>query len=106
MGTGTAEEQSFDRRLIPSESEQWPHREELIERQFSVEDLSAGEAPSAFEIERRQRLPLDDQRAKIRCVLHQRLHDGVAERVAPIVPGDRLPVSCCRLLSEVVRRKL
>src|SRR5436190_1683446 len=99
IGAGTAREtragvrpratrvETTNRCLVLAEAQQWPHGKELIERQFTVENLSAGEAPALLEIERRDDLARHDQGLQSRRILFQRVDGGVREGVAIAVPS-------------------
>ena len=63
-----------------------PQEEELLERQLALEDVALGEAEVALDVERRQDLPVEDQALQVRRVLGDRVDDGVAERLALLVP--------------------
>src|SRR5687767_1858488 len=63
MRAGAAKIQAFDRRPVLSPSEKRPKREELIERMFTMKDVTAGQAVNLFQVERRQNLAMNDQAA-------------------------------------------
>ena len=46
--------------------QQWPHRKELVERQLAVEDVAAGQAIVAFEVQWRDDLRGEDLLANAR----------------------------------------
>jgi hypothetical protein len=52
-----------------------------------LKDVAFGEPIFALDIEGCQNLPMQDQVLEIRRVFTQRVDDGVAERVAALVPG-------------------
>ena len=62
------------------------HGEELIERQFTVEDLSAGKAVLIFQVVRGDDLVRQDQFRQIRRVLRERLDDGLPKGFALCLP--------------------
>src|ERR1700744_5310248 len=56
MRAGAAEEQSANRSLIAGPIEHGTHGKKLIEREFAVEDVAAGEAVDRLEVARRNDL--------------------------------------------------
>src|SRR3954452_15609273 len=69
MGARSAEKQAIDRRTVARAAEERPRDEPLIERELAVEDVPAGHAVRALEIERRDHLSREDGRVEPRCVL-------------------------------------
>ena len=78
MRSTAAQIQALDRRLIARPVEQRPHGEELIEREFTVEDMSSREPVGFFQILGRDDLALEDGLRQIRCVLRDRFYNGFA----------------------------
>src|SRR6476620_2853718 len=68
MRAGTAEVQPANRRAVLPPAEQRPHRQQLFERELAVEDVSAGEAVRALEIERCDHLHCHDGRCQPWCM--------------------------------------
>ena len=65
-----------------------PEEEQLVQRQFSLEDVPLAQARDALDVRRRQHLLAHDQRLDVRRVARQRLDHRVAERVAlRVVPA-------------------
>src|SRR3954453_1777042 len=65
----SAEIQIVDWRPIPRPIQQRTHREELIQRQLSMEDLATGQSVFFFQVARRDDLVREDQFRQIRGVL-------------------------------------
>ena len=59
--------------------EQRAHREELVERQLAVMDVSAGQAPLPLQIGRRHHFGVHDQAAHARHVAIQRVEHGAQQ---------------------------
>ena len=87
MRARSAEEQILDRRPVARPAEQRARDEQLIERQLAVEDVAAGQAVRALEVERRDHLARDDRRVEARRVLRDRARRRGAEAIALGVPG-------------------
>src|SRR5579859_7169628 len=68
MRARAAEEKSADGRLVARPIENRTHREELVESQFTVENVAAGETIGCFEIFGRDDLNTFDKAWKIWCV--------------------------------------
>ena len=69
MRARAAQVQTANRRSVLAETEKRPHGEELIEGKLAVKNLPAGQSPLALEVEGRQHLPGDDERAEAGRVL-------------------------------------
>src|SRR5215212_3034327 len=66
MRRRTAHVKVFDRRAILRPARCGPQEEELLERQFALEDVSLRQSKVAFEIERRQHLSIANQALDVR----------------------------------------
>ena len=66
MRSRAAQMQTLNRRLVPPVSKEWAHSEELIERQFAVEDVAAVETVIAFQVRRRDDPGGDDELGQAR----------------------------------------
>src|SRR3954451_22659192 len=66
MGARSAEKQAIDRGTVARAAEERPRDEPLIERELAVEDVPAGHAVRALEIERRDHLSREDGRVEPR----------------------------------------
>src|SRR5262245_58408688 len=78
-----------NRRLVLRPARNRPREEQLLERQLALEDVALGQPELALDVERRQYLAMEDDVAEIRRVFGDRVDDGVAERLALLVPGAR-----------------
>ena len=90
MGAGAAEEKSANGSGVAGEAEERAHGEKLVEGEFAVRDVAAGEAVGFFEVEGGDDAAGDDFRGQIGRVLGEGFDDGVGEGVAvggPIVRG-------------------
>src|SRR5882762_511999 len=56
MRAGAAEEKAADGRFVARPIKNRAHGEELIEREFAVKNMAAGEAVGSFQIKRRDNL--------------------------------------------------
>lgn len=83
---GTAEEESADGRLVAGKAEERAHGEELVEGEFAVGDVAAGEGVVVFEVERSDDAAREDFGGKIGRVFGESLDDGVGEGIALIFP--------------------
>jgi hypothetical protein len=83
---GAAEEESTDGRLVTGEAEERAHGEELVEGEFAVGDVAAGEAVIGFEVERSDDAAREDFRGKIGRVFGEGADDGVGEGIAAMIP--------------------
>ena len=87
MRAGAAQIQAADGRPVARPARHRAHREHLVQAHLAVEDVAAGDAEAALQVERRQHLPVLDDGADVgRVLLDQRDH-AVAERLAQFVPG-------------------
>src|SRR5580698_5945840 len=85
MSAGAAEEESANRSFIPRPIQNRTHGEELIEREFAVEDVPAGEAVDRFEIARRDDLHRLDDLIEVRRMDSERFEDVLGEDSGMIV---------------------
>src|SRR5712691_14175 len=76
-----------DRRRIACKTEQRARDEQLIERELAVEDVTAGQAVRALEIQRCDHLARHDRRFEAGRIACDRASRGVAEAIALGVPG-------------------
>src|SRR4051794_18085515 len=60
--------------------------QQLLERQFSLEDISLCEAERPLDIQRGEDLPVKNQIPDAGGVLRDRTDDGIAERFTALVP--------------------
>src|SRR5262249_2410150 len=97
MRAGAAQIEILDRRRGAGPREERTADEQLIERQLAVEDVAAGEAVVALEVERRDHLARDDRRGEAGGEPLDRPRRGRAEAVALGVP---------RRAAQMVRRVL
>src|SRR6476469_8396944 len=86
MRGGSAHIEIADRRRVLGPPGRRTQEEQLFEGELSLEDIAFGEAPFSLEIERRHHLPMQNDVLDVRRVLRQRIDDGVAERLALVVP--------------------
>ena len=82
VDAGAAEEKAANGRAITRPADQRAHGEKLVEREFAVRDVAAGETVVIFEVERRDDAASENFRGQVGRVLRERFHDGVGERVA------------------------
>src|SRR6185503_8622371 len=81
------------RRPVLGPAENRAHREQLIERRFTVQDVSAGQPEGLFEIRRGDDLVMRDQVRNSRRIPFDHAHDGaeqVGAAIAPPVAGREL----------------
>src|SRR5262245_49542368 len=71
-----------DRRAILGGFRCWPKKEELMERELALEDVSLGETGDPLDVRRRQDLAVQNERFDVRRVSRDRLHDRVTEGFA------------------------
>src|ERR1700722_20415912 len=76
----------FDGSGVPGPAEERAHGENLVEGQFAVEGVAAGQAVGGFEVDGRERLDCQDFWDEVGRVLADGLNDGVAEGVAILLP--------------------
>ena len=88
MRAGPAQIQPADGRPITRAARHRPHHEHLIQAHFTVEDIAAGEAEAAFQIERRQHL-LDGRSAIAEAgrVFFDEVEHAVGERLTQFIPS-------------------
>ena len=81
-----------DRRAVFRPTRDRPQEQQLLERELALKDVALAQSPFALEIERRDDLPVQNQRLQIGRVLRERVDDGVAEPLALVVPGRAFQV--------------
>src|ERR1043166_817314 len=86
VGGRAAHVEVSNRRAVLRPAGRGAEEEELFEREFALEDVALGETELAFEVERRQHLPVQDDVTYVRRMLGDGVNDGVAELLAPLVP--------------------
>src|SRR5258708_35121829 len=82
MRAGAAEKKAANGRLVARPIENGAHGEELIEREFAVKNVAAGEPVGSFEILRSDDLHGIDEIGQVRRVGGESFDDGVAQVVA------------------------
>ena len=85
MRAGAAEEESANRSFVARPIEDGAHGEELIEREFAVEDVAAGESVDGFEIARRDDLHRFDDLVEVGRMDSERFEDVFGEDGGVIV---------------------
>ena len=70
--------------------------EELLEAELALEDVALGQAEPALDVERGEDLAVEDDVADVRGDLGDPVDDGVAERLAVVVPGPEARVELVR----------
>src|SRR5690349_24672084 len=86
-----------DRRAVIRPTRHRPQEEKLFERELTLKDISLCQAKFALQVKRRKNLPSHDDFFYVRRELRDRVHYGIAERFALLVP---------RPLGEFVRSVL
>src|SRR5437764_11567003 len=86
MRSGTTDVESRNWRAVSRPASDWPHREHLVQAHLTVEDVAAGDAETALQVEWRQRLALDDDRSDVGRVFFDNIQDPLGERFAKVVP--------------------
>ena len=86
MGAVAAEVKVFHWGGVASPAEQGAHGENLIEGEFAVEGVAAGEAVSGFEVLRREDLHGENFRREVGGVLRERFDHSVAQGDALLRP--------------------
>src|SRR5438309_3677397 len=79
MRARAAQVKSTDQRVVTNPAQQRTHDEKLVQRQLTVEDVSAGESVRLLQIERRDDLPLLDESRQIRRIVRQSFHYRLAQ---------------------------
>src|SRR6185295_15189007 len=72
---------------------------ELLERQFTLKDVSLAQTEHGFDIQRRQYLAVENQASQVGRVFGDRVHHRIAELFALLIPGAFLEV-VGRILNE------
>src|SRR5258708_40207628 len=86
MRAGAAEKKAANGRLVARPIENGAHGEELIEREFAVKNVAAGEPVGSFEILRSDDLHGIDEIGQVRRVGGESFDAGVAQVVAAGLP--------------------
>src|ERR1039458_2070500 len=86
MRAVSTQEQAIDWRFVARPVEQRAHGEELIESEFSVEDLASSEAVRFLEVFGRDDLVAEDGLGQIRRILGDGFHNRFTERLALSFP--------------------
>src|SRR5580692_9389858 len=86
MSAGTGKKEATDGRFVAGPIENRAHGEKLIEGQFAVEHVAAGETVNRFEVMRSDHLHVFDEAGQILGVLCESFYYGVAEVLAARVP--------------------
>src|SRR5688572_13434662 len=86
MCGGAAHVQVSNRSSVLSPSRRRTKKEQLLQRQFALEDVALRQSPLAFEVERRDDLAMTNDVGEIRRVLGDGVHDGIAKFIAFFVP--------------------
>ena len=80
----------FDGSGVAGPAEEGAHGENLVEGQFAVEGVAAGQAVGGFEVDGRESLHGQNLGCEIWRVLADGLNDGVAEGVAIVGSSCRI----------------
>ena len=86
VGAGAAKEKAANGGAVTRPADERAHGEELVEGEFAVGDVTAGEAVVLFEIERRDDARGEDFRREVGRVFGEGLDDGIGESVALVFP--------------------
>src|ERR1039458_2172892 len=86
MRAVSTQEQAIDWRFVARPVEQRAHGEELIESEFSVEDVASSEAVCFLEVFGRDDLVAEDGLGQIRRILGDGFHNRFTERLALSFP--------------------
>lgn len=86
MCTIAAEIEAADGGFVARPIEDGTHREELVESEFAVENVAAGETVDGFEVERSNDLHVFDEAGEIGSVVGESFDDGVAKVFAAGIP--------------------
>src|SRR5580765_443267 len=86
MRAGAAEKEAADGRFVTSPIENGAHSEKLIEGEFAMKNVAAGEAVDRFQVERSDDLHVFDEAGQIGGVLGESFDYGVAKIFAAGVP--------------------
>ena len=86
MSAGAAKVETADGCFVAGPIEDRAHGEELIEGEFAVENVAAGETVGGFEVFGRDDLDAFDEAGEIRRVGGESFDDRVAEILAAGVP--------------------
>src|SRR5687768_6157456 len=92
MRRRSAHVEPADRRAIAGPAWRGAQEEELLQRQLALEDVAFTQPELAFDIERREHLPMQDAVAQVGRELRDCLHHGVPKRFTLVVPGGSLQV--------------
>jgi len=100
MRRGAAHVKVLNRRTILRPARCGTQKEELLERQFALKNISLRQPKFAFEIERRQDLPMQNDVFDVRRMFSNCVDDGVAKSFAFIVP---IPLQVVRRILHEAR---
>src|SRR6188768_3187487 len=82
----SAHEEAPDGRAVVGPSGRRPEEEQLLECQFALEDVAFRQTERAFDVQRREDLPVQYQVLQVRGVLGNRVDDRVTERLTMLIP--------------------
>src|SRR5262245_53716562 len=103
MGAGAAMVKARHRTAVVRIAQHRPCREDLVERERAMEDVAAGKAEYALEVERTQGLVADNAVGKSGSVAVDGLDHEIGDAVTAIVPGDALRQLRRNMLAEQAR---
>src|SRR5580693_9848824 len=86
MSAGTGKKEAANGRFVAGPIENGAHGEKLIEGEFAVEHVAAGETVNRFEVMRSDDLHVFDEAGQILRVLRESFDYSVAEILAARVP--------------------
>src|SRR5216683_530166 len=86
MGRGSAHIKVLDGRAELRPARYWSQEEELLERKLALEDIAFAQAKIAFQIKRRDHLPVQDDVLDIGRVLGNGIDHVVAEGLFLVIP--------------------
>ena len=81
MGAGAAEEKAADGRVVAGPADERAHSEKLVEGEFAMGDVAAGQTVGLLEIQRSDDEARENFRRQIGRVLRERLYDDVGQGV-------------------------
>ena len=93
MRAGSAEIEAGDGRAVTGPSGYGAQEEHLVEAHLAVEDVAAGDAETAFEIEGLEHLALAHDRVNVGCVFGDDFENAIAVGLAQVIPGG-VPQAC------------
>src|SRR6202020_3043361 len=86
MGSRAAHVQSLERSTVVPVPEHRPRREQLIEAEGAVEDVTAHQTEGTLEVQRGEDLPTQDRRPEVRRMLVHQIDHDVRDLLAMRVP--------------------